>query len=171
MRDLTKKQLQSFMLPITVTIIIPTTILLCAEGGKSFWGAHYFHIPTQLIFGVAFVAFGFTLLATSIRLFGRIGKGTLAPWYPTQHIVVTGLYAYTRNPMISGVLFILQGESVIFGSGGILLWFFIFFVVNTTYFVLFEEPGLQKRFGEEYAEYKRHVPRWIPRITPWKAGD
>ena len=31
-----------------------------------------------------------------------------------------------------------------------------------------EEPGLEKRFGAEYVEYKRNVPRWIPRLKPWR---
>jgi protein-S-isoprenylcysteine O-methyltransferase Ste14 len=35
---------------------------------------------------------------------------------------------------------------------------------------LLEEPGLVKRFGEDYLSYKRNVPRWIPRWTPWGAG-
>jgi hypothetical protein len=30
-----------------------------------------------------------------------------------------------------------------------------------------EEKGLEKRFGPEYIEYKKHVPRWFPRTTPW----
>lgn len=70
--------------------------------------------------------------------------------------------------MITGVFFILIGESLIFHSTSILIWAGIFFLINTTYFLLFEEPGLHDRFGEEYLEYKRNVPRWIPRIKPYE---
>jgi protein-S-isoprenylcysteine O-methyltransferase Ste14 len=70
--------------------------------------------------------------------------------------------------MITGVFCILAGESAIFGSWRLLVWFFIFVLVNLIYMPLSEEPGLEKRFGEEYLLYKKHVPRWIPRLKPWK---
>ena len=63
--------------------------------------------------------------------------------------------------MISGVLFMLLGESIFTGSTGILLWFLLFFLTNTVYFKLSEEPGLVKRFGAEYIEYRENVPMWI----------
>jgi protein-S-isoprenylcysteine O-methyltransferase Ste14 len=49
-----------------------------------------------------------------------------------------------------------------------LAWAILVFIINTVYFIFSEEPGLQKRFGEEYVEYKKNVPRWIPRLKPWK---
>jgi protein-S-isoprenylcysteine O-methyltransferase Ste14 len=69
--------------------------------------------------------------------------------------------------MISGVLCVLLGESVLTASLPLLRWFLVFAVVNATYIPLLEEPGLVKRFGEEYLTYKRNVPRWIPRWTLW----
>ena len=80
---------------------------------------------------------------------------------------MVGPYRHVRNPMISGVLFILLAEALFFGSLPILAWFTVFLVVNSTYIPLVEEPGLEKRFGEEYIRYKQHVPRWIPRLTPY----
>jgi len=35
------------------------------------------------------------------------------------------------------------------------------------FFLIFEEPDLERRFGEDYRRYKANVPRWIPRRTPW----
>ena len=49
-------------------------------------------------------------------------------------------------------------------------WFAFAGVVYAVYIPLSEEPGLVKRFGEEYLTYKQNVPRWIPRLTPWE-GD
>lgn len=43
-----------------------------------------------------------------------------------------------------------------------------FFTLNHFYFIFHKEPGLAKRFGEEYEEYCRNVPRWIPRWKPWQ---
>jgi protein-S-isoprenylcysteine O-methyltransferase Ste14 len=107
----------------------------------------------------------------TVRMFIRIGKGTLAPWHPTRKLVTGSLYGYVRNPMILGVWTVLIGESIVFRSWNILIWAGCFFIINTIYFILSEEPGLKKRFGAEYEEYKRNVPRWIPRRTAWKPED
>jgi protein-S-isoprenylcysteine O-methyltransferase Ste14 len=73
--------------------------------------------------------------------------------------------------MILGVSLVLSGESLLFRSYRIAAWLAFFFLMNHIYFLLFEEPGLEKRFGREYLEYKGNVPRWIPRFTPWKPQD
>ena len=70
--------------------------------------------------------------------------------------------------MIAGVACILLGEAVFFGSLPLLCWFAIFVSVNLIYMPLREEPGLVKRFGDDYLLFKRNVPRWIPRLTPWE---
>jgi protein-S-isoprenylcysteine O-methyltransferase Ste14 len=80
---------------------------------------------------------------------------------------VRGPYRYVRNPMISGVLFVLLGEAALAGSLPLLLWFGLVFAINAVYLPLVEEPGLSRRFGDDYATYKANVPRWVPRIRPW----
>ena len=69
--------------------------------------------------------------------------------------------------MISGVLSILLGEATIPGSVLLFFWFIVFLLLNMIYMPLFEEPGLERRFGAEYALYKKNVLRWIPRLKPW----
>jgi protein-S-isoprenylcysteine O-methyltransferase Ste14 len=66
--------------------------------------------------------------------------------------------------MISGVMSILLGEAVLAASLPLFIWFVIFVIVNAIYIPLAEEPGLAKRFGDDYLDYKRNVPRWIPRM-------
>ena len=117
--------------------------------------------------GAALIATGLALMHRTISLFARAGEGTLAPWDPTRRLVVRGPYGYVRNPMITGVLCILLGETALFGSIGILVWAVLFVAINAVWFPLVEEPGLRQRFGEEYETYRRQVPRWIPRRTPW----
>lgn len=90
------------------------------------------------------------------------------PRDPTKKLVVAGLYGFVRNPMILSILVVLLGEAVAFASDAILILAAAFFIINTLYFRFSEEPGLEKRFGEEYLEYKRNVPRWMPRVTPWR---
>jgi protein-S-isoprenylcysteine O-methyltransferase Ste14 len=102
-----------------------------------------------------------------VILFVKVGRGTLTPWIPPQHLVVVGPYRHVRNPMISGVLLILSAETLFLGLQPLLIWFGLFLLINAIYIPLLEEPGLQKRFGEEYVRFKRNVSRWIPRPTPW----
>ena len=106
----------------------------------------------------------------TVRLFVRIGRGTLAPWNPTERLIVAGIYRHVRNPMITGVICVLFGEAIFFGILSLLVWFAAFVVLNMIYIPLFEEPRLERRFDGEYLRYKENVPRWIPRRTPWEPG-
>ena len=112
-------------------------------------------------------AAGVGLSMWSARLFLTFGEGTPAPWAPPKRFVVRGPYRYVRNPMITGVLMILCAEAIILQSWPIAVWMGVFFGANAVYFPLVEEKGLEKRFGAEYAEYKKHVGRWIPRLRAW----
>jgi protein-S-isoprenylcysteine O-methyltransferase Ste14 len=58
----------------------------------------------------------------------------------------------------------LAGQALWWGSRGIGIWAGIFILINQLYFVLLEEPGLERRFGDSYRAYKANVPRWIPRL-------
>ena len=151
------KQLQSFILPVTAIVIVPWLI------------ETNFFVSLSLLSaaGMFLITAGFVFLVLTISMFIRIGRGTLAPWSPTQKLVTTGVYAHVRNPMIAGVFMILLGESMLFGSLNILTWASAFFVINTIYFIISEEPGLEKRFGGEYRQYRQNVPMWIPRFKPW----
>jgi protein-S-isoprenylcysteine O-methyltransferase Ste14 len=71
--------------------------------------------------------------------------------------------------MITGVDAILAGEAIFFRSWGIAIELAIFVTANAIYFPLSEEPGLKRRFGDEYDVYRANVPRWLPRLRPWKA--
>ena len=102
-----------------------------------------------------------------MALFGRQKKGFIAPWNPPAELIIAGPYRYVRNPMISGVGFMLLGEVMLFINDGLAVWFLLFATVNAVYIPLVEEPQLLKRFGTAYALYRAEVPRWIPRLHPW----
>ena len=112
-----------------------------------------------------------SLIISTIRLFVAVGQGTLAPWTPTQHLVVVGPYRYVRNPLISGVIGVLLGEAALLGAVPVLIWALGVIVLNLIYIPLIEEPGLRQRFGKDYAQYMRHVPRSMPRRTPWPLAE
>jgi protein-S-isoprenylcysteine O-methyltransferase Ste14 len=66
------------------------------------------------------------------------------------------------------VITIEAGEAILFASPWLALIALLFFAINHVYFIISEEPGLDKRFEQAYREYKKNVPRWIPRLKPWK---
>jgi protein-S-isoprenylcysteine O-methyltransferase Ste14 len=146
------------ILPVTVLIVVP---YLIEDKVALRW-----HWTT--VSGGVFILIGLIIMFLTIRMFVRIGKGTLAPWDPTRKLVTGSLYGYVRNPMILGVFIVLVGEIFLFSSRGIAIWAASFLVINTLYFIFSEEPGLKRRFGAEYMEYKQNVPRWIPRMKPWR---
>ena len=153
------------ILPVTVTVVIP--IWLARRHSMRFAiGTTTPEILLQLI-GAACLAVGLLLFGSSHRQFAVRGKGTLAPWDPPKHLVVEGPYRYVRNPMISGVLFLLIGEALLLRSWAHGRWALLFLVINLVYIPLAEEPQLEGRFGASYTEYRRHVRRLVPRLRPW----
>jgi protein-S-isoprenylcysteine O-methyltransferase Ste14 len=159
--------LSVLILPFTVTVAVPAW-LLARRGAAVGW-----NLPGPLallppLAGIAAAGLGLALMVQTIRLFHRVGRGTLAPWDAPRHLVVQGVYRRVRNPMISGVLALLLGETVFFGSPALGVWFLCFAGLNASYIPLVEERDLERRFGDPYREYKRHVPRWIPRRRPWE---
>lgn len=156
------------LLPFVVVVIVPRWLLRAWASSDTRWVAGTFAASITQLAGAVLFLFGFALFAWCISLFARIGKGTLAPWDPTQRLVGVGPYRHVRNPMISGVVTMLVGEALIHGSRVLGVWAATFIVFNHVYFLISEEPGLERRFGEDYRRYKSAVPRWIPRATPWK---
>ncbi|MCW3124883.1 MAG: RemK protein [Bacteroidetes bacterium] len=118
--------------------------------------------------GATIFAIGLIVWAIPVYLFWKMAGGTLAPWVPTQKLVIYGPFRYTRNPMITGVLFILLGEALCLNATGVLIWTIWFFFMNTMYFIFKEEPSMTRRFGDDYLKYKANVPRWLPRFTPYR---
>ncbi|MGI8510898.1 MAG: methyltransferase family protein, partial [Gemmatimonadaceae bacterium] len=80
-----------------------------------------------------------------------------------QRLVTYGPFAWSRNPLYNGNFLIWIGFAIISG----VLWFvpiaILLFAVEYSLIVRFEEGVLESTFGEEYLEYKRHTPCWIPR--------
>ncbi|HEY2431512.1 MAG TPA: isoprenylcysteine carboxylmethyltransferase family protein [Vicinamibacterales bacterium] len=153
------------VLPFTVTVLVPLWIAR-DETTIPRLGATAAELLLQTA-GVGVLAVGLLLFVSSLRRFESEGDGTLAPWDPPQHLVVGGPYRYVRNPMISGVLFVLAAEAMLLLSRPHGLWALTFLGINAVSTPLLEEPMLRARFGEAYREYCRHVPRIVPRLRPW----
>jgi protein-S-isoprenylcysteine O-methyltransferase Ste14 len=96
-----RHQIRSLVLPLIVVIVVP---LLLVVRTNPLSIQYLSMLPyLQIPFGCLLFGVGLLLLVVTIRLFIRIGKGTLAPWDPTQRLVTEGVYGHVRNPMISGV--------------------------------------------------------------------
>ncbi len=155
------------LLPGNVLVVIPCLI------GWAVYGTEFGIGPVLLSDftlwpGIALASAGLFFGIWTMRLFAATGDGTPAPWDPIKRLIVTGPYLHVRNPMITGVILVLFGEALIFRSTALLAWAALFFFANMVYLPVFEEPGLEKRYGPDYSEYKKNVPRWLPRLRPWR---
>jgi protein-S-isoprenylcysteine O-methyltransferase Ste14 len=117
--------------------------------------------------GIGLVVIGLVLFTASLYYFASRGRGTLAPWDPPRRFVIDGPYRFVRNPMISGVIFILLGEAAVMRSPPHVAWAGLVILINVLYIPILEEPMLAERFGESYQQYKRGVRRFLPRLSPW----
>ena len=154
------------LLPFVVVVLVP--LWICRGNDLAL---HYGSSPVARalqLAGAALLMLGLVLFAASLRRFAIEGKGTLAPWDPPRRFVVGGTYRFVRNPMISGVIFLLCGEAMLLLSRWHAEWAAFVLGMNLVYIPVFEEPQLRRRFGASYEEYCRHVRRFIPRLTPWR---
>jgi protein-S-isoprenylcysteine O-methyltransferase Ste14 len=152
-KNLPARTLRSIIaLPGLVLVVIPAIILWLTGSFNPGWGLEGWlaYLPAAL--GLLLLGAGLGLLAATIRLFTRVGQGTL-------------------DPMHSGVFITLYGEGLLFGSLPILIFVTIVFVFHWFYIPLTEERWLADQFGEDYQVYKQNVPRWIPRLTPWQGNQ
>jgi protein-S-isoprenylcysteine O-methyltransferase Ste14 len=151
-----------FLAPGTVAVLVPWWI--------SGWTVRppVFGLIAIRVVGWLLLIAGTPALLDSFARFAWQGLGTPAPVLPTKHLVVTGLYRYVRNPMYVGVLAVILGQGLVLGDVrvleyGVAVWVgFFLFVLG------YEEPTLRRTFGDEYRTFCANVPRWIPRLRPWR---
>ncbi len=155
------------LLPGSVTLVVPFVVLWLLGDQLFCWQLQMPFNYIAVFVAAILIIIGVGLAYMTIRLFIKTGQGTIVRWNPPRRLIVEGPYRYVRNPMISGIIFVLLGESLLFMSVGILGWAIFFFISNHFYFIYSEEPDLEKRFGDEYRQYLVHVPRWLPRWDPW----
>ena len=150
-----------FLAPGIVAGLIPWLI----SGWRPYdWeGLAWLVVPVAWIaitLGVAFLLHAFALFA--------LHRGTPAPVAPTQTLVVTGVYRFVRNPMYLAVLTIILGQALLFGSWWLVIYAAIALIAVVAFVKGYEEPTLTGTYGEQYREYRRNVPGWWPRLTPWR---
>jgi protein-S-isoprenylcysteine O-methyltransferase Ste14 len=133
-------------------------------------GAGLTHWLPVRILGLLILVTGAALLVTAFARFVIEGFGTPAPIAPPAHLVVGGLYRYVRNPMYLAVTATVLGQALLLWRP-VLLGYAVLVTAAMVAFVLGnEQPAPTRQLGAEYATYRRAVPGWWPRLTPWRPG-
>ena len=128
----------------------------------------FFGLELTRVIGVILILAGVPGLVDSFARFALQGLGTPAPIAPTRNLVVTGLYRYVRNPIYVAVVAIVLGQAVLLGDWRLIVYGALFWLAFHLFVVAYEEPTLERTFGGEYEAFRANVPRWIPRMTPWR---
>ena len=128
----------------------------------------FFGVDLTRILGGILISVGVPGLVDSFSRFALEGLGTPAPIAPPQKLVVTGLYRYVRNPIYIAVVAVIFGQALLFGDWGLIWYGALLWLVFHVAVVMYEEPTLKETFGTEYESFRANVPRWIPRLTPWR---
>ena len=153
-----------FLLVPFFIIWIPYEILSASGHDIEFNSGVFQHV------GLVFIALGVVAYVWCSGSFVFYAKGTPIPFTPTKELVVTGLYKYVRNPLYIAGMLVLLGETLLFLSKGIFIYTLIMFGVFNVH-VLMEENHLEDTFGKKYEQYRKVVPRWIPRFKSYKEND
>jgi protein-S-isoprenylcysteine O-methyltransferase Ste14 len=158
---------------LVVGVILPAAFWAACMGiDRGLGSTRVIGQPWSSMLGAAcgLVGVFWILWAWSYLLF--VGKGLPLEVFgralhPTRILVTTGPYAYTRNPMVLGVLFLILGIAFIRGSlpGFVLVPVIVF--GSWLYLAAFEERGLLTRFSDDYQRYRAGVPLLFPRLTAY----
>ena len=97
--------------PGVIAGVIPWLITKWRPGGDA--------SLTLTIFGALLIIAGLVLLIDCFVRFALKGRGTPAPFAPTQELVVDGAYRYVRNPMYLGVLLAIVGQMLVFANAAL----------------------------------------------------
>jgi protein-S-isoprenylcysteine O-methyltransferase Ste14 len=116
------------------------------------------------VFGLLCMVLGAAIYFRCAWEFAVRGLGTPAPIAPTKFLVVSGLHRYVRNAMYIGVMLVIWGEVTLFHSIVLAIYAAFVSVAVHLFVIFYEEPTLRREFGESYEQYRRSVPRWVPRF-------
>ena len=120
----------------------------------------------RLPISIPLIVVGLGVTAWSAFHFLKV-QGTPVPFNPPPKVVNTGPYRYARNPMLGGVFLFLFGIGLSINSVSLVFFFApLYVLINVWELKNIEEPELIKRLNDEYIEYRRHTPMFIP---GWKS--
>jgi len=139
----------------------PTIVGLLVPWLLTRWDAHAEPVALRTL-GVIVLLAGAALVLETTARFALQGRGTPAPWAPPQRFVERGSYRFVRSPMYLGVILLIVGQGLLLGREILFLWAVGAWLIFEAFLVFEEEPGLRRRFGQSYDDYRARVRRWIP---------
>ncbi len=111
---------------------------------------------------ISAIFFAYAALTAGLAFYHMIKAGTnIDVRKPTNAIVTTSVYSYTRNPMYLSLAILLLAFSLLFNALWIAIMIPLFVIIMQKGVIEREERYLEKKFGSEYLNYKRRVRRWI----------
>jgi protein-S-isoprenylcysteine O-methyltransferase Ste14 len=118
------------------------------------------------VIGALLICVGLVPPVSAFVEFVKAG-GTPMPVAAPPRLVVSGFNRYIRNPMYFGLLLVIIGEALLFGSLGLLVYAVLVWAAPAAFVRWYEEPTLTRQFGAEYRAYRQAVPAWWPRLHPY----
>lgn len=161
MRSIQDGILYLFIGPFTVLFIIPQFLMEMEKRMEIM----PFHIPAGDIVGRYMTWLGAALAIYCTLLMKIQGKGTPLVKEPPKKIIDKNIYGLVRNPMMWALIIVLFGEMIWFGSYALIIWLLAWLRIGYLIIVDYEEPQLERRFGQDWLDYASRVPRWIPRFN------
>ena len=108
------------------------------------------------------------ILGEAIRIWGvgYAGSSTRTRGDAVSELVVAGPFRYLRNPLYVGNILLYTACAVLFGFLYLSIAVFVFSYLQYSFIIAYEEELLERKFGEQYRQYKARVPRWFPTLSP-----
>lgn len=151
---------------LVFTVLVPGTVAVLVPRRIAGSWPHAAGGLLGILGSVLMVAGGAIYLACAWE-FAYHGLGTPAPIDAPRQLISCGLNRFVRNPMYIGVLTVVLGQAALFRSLQLVIYAACIWIACHLFVVIYEEPTLQRQFGSAYEEYRKAVPRWIPRFpTP-----
>jgi protein-S-isoprenylcysteine O-methyltransferase Ste14 len=165
-----KRYLSAIVGTVVFLVLAPGLVVGLVPWALLGWHARpsYPGSATVRVLGLLAIVVGAGIVLDSFARFALQGSGTPAPIYPTDRLIVTGLYRHVRNPMYVGVVAVIGGEVLWFGRLGWFVYGVIVWLAFHLFILFYEEPTLHRTYGAQFATYCANVRRWWPRLTPWR---
>jgi len=162
---------------VTYGLALPVTFALLAESLDNLLRLpQLFTAGTASILAAACILIGFVWITWSYSFIVFVGKGSPVEAFgvalePTSQLVTIGPYAYVRHPMVFGFLWVLLGVGFYLRSISGVILALAGALAAWAHLVIWEERGLERRFGEDYVHYRDSVRALIPHLTPYSPPD
>jgi protein-S-isoprenylcysteine O-methyltransferase Ste14 len=161
------KKVRNLLTPIGATfyaLITALFVVIALQVDNLFNLPKLLSTPLNVIVSIPILSFALFMMGWSLLYFLEV-RGTPVPFNPPPKLVTSGPYAYVRNPMLAGIFILLFGLGALFRSLSLVFLFTpAFIAVNVWELKTIEEPELEKRLGEEYIQYKKRIPMFIPHL-------